>query len=159
MSIQALAWVLKHSKSKLGDRLVLLSIADNCHEDGTDAYPSVATIAAKARVDRRTVQRCVRNLVAMGELEVSPSRNDKGTLRYRIIMGEGATNCRPGGDILSDRGRQSVARTVLNRRTTRARARAEEPTYAAPLVVDVDHDPDDVQGWVAELRERRAASP
>ena len=43
--------------------MVLLVIADHASDDGTNAYPSQATIATKASISIRTVQRCVNNLV------------------------------------------------------------------------------------------------
>jgi hypothetical protein len=76
MSVHVISWVLKHSPSTLGDRLVLLSLADKAEEDGTEARPSVATLALEARLSARQVQRCLRNLEGRGEIEKT------GTYRY-----------------------------------------------------------------------------
>jgi DNA-binding IscR family transcriptional regulator len=46
------------------EKMVLLVIADHASDDGTEAWPSQATIAAKASISIRTVQRAVNSLVA-----------------------------------------------------------------------------------------------
>jgi hypothetical protein len=63
------------------EKMVLLAIADHASDDGTNAYPSQATIAKKASISIRTVQRCVNNLVKAKYL-----RMDKGA--------GGSANCR-----------------------------------------------------------------
>jgi hypothetical protein len=59
MSWQATVWVLEHSESRLGDRCVLLSIANHCNREGSDSHPSLGTIAHEARVSVRNAQRSV----------------------------------------------------------------------------------------------------
>lgn len=68
MSIEHMAMVLHHSKSKGTAKLVLLGIAN--HQGDGGAWPSVATLATYANVDARTVQRAIRQLVGRGELAV-----------------------------------------------------------------------------------------
>lgn len=85
MSVQAIAWVLEESRAEGFDRLVLLAIAN--HVDGREwqAWPSVAQIAHEARVSRRTVFRCLLELKALGELEVTEGGHGRGqTNLYRI---------------------------------------------------------------------------
>lgn len=43
-------------------KAVLLALADRCDDEGFDAWPSVATIAAETELHHRTVQRCLRQL-------------------------------------------------------------------------------------------------
>ena len=45
------------------EKMVLLVIADHASDDGTEAWPSQATIAKKASISIRTVQRAVNSLV------------------------------------------------------------------------------------------------
>lgn len=92
--------VWKQSSSSGTDRLVLLAIADAADDDGTNAWPSVATIAAKCKVSPRTVQRSLGTLVELGELAVekqaggSPSTPaDKRPNRYAVLL-TGVTGCR-----------------------------------------------------------------
>lgn len=62
MSLQAMNWVFQNSPATLGKRLVLLALADHADDEGFDAYPSVATIAQKARMSERAVQYALRQL-------------------------------------------------------------------------------------------------
>lgn len=70
MSVRAISWVWEHSSASGNDRLVLLAIADSAEHDGSNAWPSVRTIARKCLLSERTVQRAIRALVASGELIV-----------------------------------------------------------------------------------------
>lgn len=64
MSVQAIAWVLEHADtSSVGDRLVLLSLANHADRRGRGAFPRVADIAREARLSERQVSR------ALGRLE------------------------------------------------------------------------------------------
>lgn len=68
MSVHVISWVLKHSEARLADRLVLLVLADHASGDGTDSYPSVATIAHEARISERAVQYSLRKLEKDGHI-------------------------------------------------------------------------------------------
>lgn len=68
MSVRVMSWVFEHSKSRGNDRLVLLAIADRCDDDGGNCWKSTEKLAEKARVSKRTAQRCIDHLVALGEL-------------------------------------------------------------------------------------------
>lgn len=52
------------------EKMVLLVIADHANDEGTQAYPSQATIAAKASISVRTVQRAVNTLCAQGYIRM-----------------------------------------------------------------------------------------
>lgn len=92
MAINVMSWVWRESKADGADLLVLLAIADQAHEDGDGAWPSIPTLAAKARVSDRTVQRCLNSLALLGELEVRKGAGRNGVNIYRVIM---ATECHP----------------------------------------------------------------
>lgn len=68
MSVECMSRVFKKSASTGNDRFVLLAIADNAWEDGTNSWPSVALIAWKTGLSERTVRRCLDNLEKLGEL-------------------------------------------------------------------------------------------
>ncbi len=86
MSVHPLAWVLKNSEAKLGNRLVLIVLADHASDDGTGAYPSVATIAHECRMSPRNVQYALRDLAKEGSIiEAGVSRY--GTTVYTVRMG------------------------------------------------------------------------
>lgn len=60
-------------------KLVLLTLADRCDDDGRDAWPSLATIAAESEVaDGRTITARLRDLAALGLIvEQAPPRQRK----------------------------------------------------------------------------------
>lgn len=85
MSIGVMSWVWKDSKATGTDKFVLLAIADNAWDDGSNAWPSVATISRKTGLSTRTVQRCIQNLHDINELQTI-DRPGHSNL-YRVIMG------------------------------------------------------------------------
>lgn len=87
----------------------MLVIADHANDDGTEAWPSQATIAAKASVSVRTVQRSVNDLIAKGYLRVGKHqggsvdcREDRRPHRYTInlaaLRGDNLTGRRRDAD-------------------------------------------------------------
>ena len=61
--------------------MVLLVIADHASDDGTEAWPSQATIASKASVSIRTVQRAVNSLVEAEYLWMQKGAGGSATCR------------------------------------------------------------------------------
>lgn len=84
MSVEAISWALS---VPLGGNLkvVLIGIANHAHEDGTNAYPSVRTLARYACCERSTVQRCLRRLEEL-EWIVPDGTGANGTNRYRLPL-------------------------------------------------------------------------
>lgn len=66
MSVEAIAIALHHSRATGAAKLVLLGIAN--HDGDGGAWPSVATLAKYAGVDRRNVQRALAKLEQLGEI-------------------------------------------------------------------------------------------
>jgi helix-turn-helix protein len=87
MSVKVSAWVWEHSHvANRGDLLVLLALADHARDDGSSAYPSVDTLARKARLSRRGTFDALRRLKAAGA--ISPEgTGPHGTVPYRIHLG------------------------------------------------------------------------
>ena len=85
MSVLYLSKVWAHSRAEDAALVVLLAIADFA-DDGGYAYPSVATLAAKARKTERTTQRAIQALQKTGELEVDPQAGRRGCNLYRVIV-------------------------------------------------------------------------
>lgn len=83
MSVQALTWVLEHSEARLGARLVLIVLADHAHANGTNAFPSVETIAKEARMTSRAVHAALRRLEQDGDIGRTGKRQS-GTIVYAI---------------------------------------------------------------------------
>ena len=108
------------------EKMVLLVIADHGNDEGVEAWPSQATIATKASISIRTVQRCVNNLVKAGYLKMEKHaggsincREDRRPHRYTInlnrVRGDSTTGRQIRGDtsdhngatVATDTGRQS----------------------------------------------------
>ena len=97
------------------EKMVLLVIADHASDDGTEAWPSQATIAAKASISIRTVQRAVNSLVAAGYLWMEKGaggsancREDRRPHRYTInikrLRGDIESTREERGDIEANNG-------------------------------------------------------
>lgn len=82
MSIDAMSWVWKNSAAEGSHLLVMLAIADYHGDNG--AWPKVATLAKRARVGERTVQRAIQEAVDRGELEVEFGAGANGRNLYRV---------------------------------------------------------------------------
>lgn len=88
-----MSWVWHHSGARGGARLVLLAIADAADADGSNAWPTLQTIAAKCQMTGRNVRRCVAELVEAGELRVDYNAGgrpdtpaDRRPNRYTVVM-------------------------------------------------------------------------
>ena len=108
MSVHVLSWVLRYSEERLGNRLVLLVLADHAHEDGTEARPSVATIAREARLSERQVQYALRHLQATGAIE-DEGEGPKGVRVYRVTMLPGGAESAPVASDTAPEGVKSIA--------------------------------------------------
>jgi len=97
MSIKAVTWVFDNSEARLGNRLVLLALADYAHDDGSNAFPSVVSIAEKTRMSERQVRRALHELEASGEIERT-GRHRSGTTIWQVSLGGDNLS---GGDILA----------------------------------------------------------
>lgn len=84
MSVRVMAWAFDSAPTTTGiDQLVLLAIADHTDDAGVGAYPSIARLAAKTRLSKRSVQRAIRNLENAGVLKVGIG--PRGTHAFTIL--------------------------------------------------------------------------
>lgn len=95
MSVHVMSWVFRHSEEKLGNRLVLLVLADYASEDGTHSFPKIDTIAREARLSRAQTIRCLKSLIESGAIE-EVGKRPSGTKEYRVLMEEGSQNATGG---------------------------------------------------------------
>jgi len=85
MSVRTMAAVWEGSMHSGSALLMMLAIADFSDDKGT-AYPAVATLAAKTRMQTRNANYLLRELQASGELIVRLGQGPKGTNLYRIAL-------------------------------------------------------------------------
>lgn len=87
MSIRCQTWVYEHSEATGNDRLVLLAIADEADDDGTNGHPGIDRISHKARVPKRTTMRCIDRLEAAGHLVVHrPAVRGRGHFNTYVVV-------------------------------------------------------------------------
>lgn len=86
MSVKVMSWVWDNSTAPGIDRLVLLAVADSADDNGGNAWPSVASLARKAGVNVRTVQRSIRRLADSGALKIKENAGKNGVHVYRVVM-------------------------------------------------------------------------
>src|ERR1700690_4329746 len=105
MSVHVMSWVLRHSEEKLGSRLTLLVLADHAHDDGTESWAAVDTIAREARLSRRQVQTCLQKLEESKAIIQTGTRSN-GTRIWRVNMpavgGEETASHSEAGGAVSD---------------------------------------------------------
>lgn len=129
MSVQAIAWVLEHADtSSVGDRLVLLSLANHADRHGRGAFPKVEDISHEARLSTRQVTRALGRLEQEGFIESDEWPQDRlprpanrrpkcwrltmprGDIQSSQDVTPGVTSTTPRGDIHSTPGVTSDAR-------------------------------------------------
>lgn len=84
MSIQAVAWVLDHSKSRGVARLVLISLANHNNGGTGQCNPGQRRIAQEAGIGVGTVPLAIGRLVELGELEIIDPGGSHRSARYRL---------------------------------------------------------------------------
>ena len=87
MSIHAMNAVWQHSMAKSGDLLVALATADFSNNEGF-AFPSIHTLAKKARLSTRQTKRSGGRLHRSGELTIFKNKGPHGVNRYRLLLGD-----------------------------------------------------------------------
>jgi hypothetical protein len=85
VSIEAINRVWKTSKQRGSALLLLLAIADYAKDDGSNAWPSLQTLANKTRMSKRNVIKLVQKIEANGELRVRREQGPNGVNFYDII--------------------------------------------------------------------------
>lgn len=91
MSVEALALALHHSQTRGNTKLVLLGIAN--HDGDGGSWPSIATLAKYARIEERSVRRCLAELERLGEISIAinaggthRTRNDQRPNLFHILL-------------------------------------------------------------------------
>lgn len=91
MSVKVISMVWEHSEQKEGTLVILLALADCAQDDGRNAFPSVETLARKARMSERNARYCLRRLEESGEIE-RIGKHGPGTTIYRICIEKWGAN-------------------------------------------------------------------
>lgn len=95
MSLPVFTWVLDNSEATLGARLVLLVLAEHAHDDGSESYPALDTIARRTRMSRKGVRDALRRLVDDGHV-AEDGLGPRGQTKWRItFQSEGVKEVHP----------------------------------------------------------------
>lgn len=87
MSIEVTALVLRAQTGLNAQaKMVLLGLADHASNDGSDAWPSVATLAQYAECSERTVQRHLHSLVDAGLIQVQRESDRRTPTTYAVCL-------------------------------------------------------------------------
>jgi hypothetical protein len=123
MSIKVLSHIWQTSQATGSKLLVLLAMADFADDHGGNIYPSMQTLAAKARLSSDQTRRVVHELAAEGYIELVSMggwRNGRNWANeYRILLDrpddlpEGGTCNLQGGSADARGGTSADASTVL----------------------------------------------
>jgi Helix-turn-helix domain len=87
-----MGWVFDSAPVNPGQLLVLLALADHARDDGTGAYPCIATLARKTRMGRSTVLQHMKDLKKLaviqadGERPRKPGQAGQAIVSYQIVM-------------------------------------------------------------------------
>lgn len=84
MSIRVMAHVWDHGPEDRNELLVLLALADFCNDAG-ECWPSMQTIARKARMTERGVQKIIRRMQEVGLVTVDVGGGRAACNKYRIV--------------------------------------------------------------------------
>ncbi len=89
MSVHAISAVLKHSRARLGDRLVMLVLADHADANGGNSFPSLPLIAAEALMSTRQVRRALQKLEGTEKFEAeieAVGTTESGVTIWQILL-------------------------------------------------------------------------
>lgn len=84
MSVRVLSWVWDHGPTDRSELLVLLALADYADDCGV-CFPSMQSVADKARMTERGVQKIIARMVEQGILVVQTGGGRGGCNRYKIV--------------------------------------------------------------------------
>jgi hypothetical protein len=91
--VQTYVWQLELSPYQ---KLVAIALADHCHDDGSDAFPSQALLAKKTALNERSIRRILHQLVDLGVIVLTkPSRQHRANC-YSFMLPEDFATLRGG---------------------------------------------------------------
>lgn len=90
MSIRIMSHVWENGPDDRGELLVLLALADFADDKGR-CWPSVTTLAKRARMTTRSVQRIIRKMQGDGKLSISIGTGRSGCNEYILTPDTGVT--------------------------------------------------------------------
>lgn len=164
MSVRVSSWAWTQELiNHRGDLLVLLVLADHAQDDGGGAYPSVGSIAKKARLTRRGVQLALRRLEALGVITATDAGGRHRAVTYRIVMSEAKSlrreDAAPRGEVTSAQGRSDKHLGAKGSSPEPTTEPTTEPGDASHLGEEGGLGMGPVDGATGDARPRRGKDP
>ena len=130
MSVRVQTYVWQLSLTPI-QKLVAIALADHCHDDGTDAFPSVDLLALKTNLNERTVRRTLHELLRLDVLMLQRKSGQHRPNCYMFPIPDGFGKLRPdtGPSLIPDR--TFTTQTGLSRPSEGAQ---DPPNHKEPLV-------------------------
>lgn len=123
MTLDAMDWVWRHSRTRNAARFVLLALADACTDDTATARMGTAEMMRRANASKGAIIEAVPRAVALGELEiVEPGSGSRAAL-YRLPGAVGYSRVS---------GRETGPQTQRSGNPTGSVLRSGNPTTTAP---------------------------
>jgi hypothetical protein len=175
MSVKLMGMVFEAPFESPTEKLVMLALADFASDDGSNIYPSIATLARRTSLSDRAVQKTLKALIAAGFLANDGAwKSSTGPInRYRILgdqltrgeRGSPVNVIREGVNVVHQRGERHSRRgeprspnplenhqgTVKNREREPAGAGAPSPDIS-PKTDSAFSEHPAVKLWVQTLR-------
>ena len=143
MSIYCVGLCLKTvTKLSLTEKFILLALCEKCDNDGSNAYPSVKTLARYAECSERTVQRALKSLTDKGWLVLAERASSRRPTNYTIVI-ERFEGCQ----VVTPRVTQEVHRGDT--------AMAPDPSYTQPIRTNGLEIHQFVQWWIETYKAKR----
>ena len=126
--VQTYVWQLKLPPIR---KLVAIALADHCHDDGSEARPSQATLVRKTGLSERSVRDALHELVKAGVMVVERPSGQHRPNCYMILVPDGFATIRPAPDAaLAPEGQMAPQRG----RSRRPEGQETPPNHKEPSV-------------------------
>ena len=137
--------VWQHSRHKGGSLLLLLAIADFADDEGT-AWPSITTLAAKARMSERNIQYALKELEQSGELTIQAGGGRSNTNLYKVQNFHG-NNFGENYSVKKDAERVQKSTERVQNPAKRVKPIAPEPSVLTVSEPSVEPSEDEPSLW------------
>ncbi len=157
MSVRVMSRVWDSSQSSGGARLVLLAIADFCDDEGK-AYPAVPTLARKANLSERATQYAIRELEALGELQVRPNAGRSRSNVYVVTLASDGAKSAPVQNLHPAKSAPLMVQNLHPDGAAHCTLTVIEPSSEPSVISSLSHTPKS-EGAKAAPETKRAAQP
>lgn len=104
MSVNVIKAVMARHDLRGPTKAVALVLAEHAHEDGSETYPSIATIALESGFSRSTVERSIKKLRELHIITKTKNWTPRHSNRYRFVIDLGSSERQVSTDsVVSER--------------------------------------------------------